>query len=256
MCVPSQHPRLFVFSGGHDGLRQHAQCEDPHLRLQQARPGCLLGRGDRAHPNLAFMCEYTSEPTRDVALYNCDYSPHYDLLTPLDSRLALEGSYHLRPSTLAIQATMEWCASAETVLPSDPVYTYQPQRSPSPQPQLKTTFVTSQVSQTVLESERFGDPVMISPLNFPPCPKGRGRPKQKRQGAPASQKRKGTERDTSLPFSFVPSLLQPYLREEPDKKRGRPAGSKNNAKTATLAVSNRTHADPQFETTFYDSVDI
>ena len=83
MCVPSQHPRLFVFSGGHDGLRQHAQCEDPHLRLQQARPGCLLGRGDRAHPNLAFMCEYTSEPTRSVALYNCDYFPHYDLLTPM-----------------------------------------------------------------------------------------------------------------------------------------------------------------------------
>ena len=38
------------------------------------------------------MCEYTSEPTRSVALYNCDYFPHYDLLTPLDSRLALKGS--------------------------------------------------------------------------------------------------------------------------------------------------------------------
>ena len=83
---------------------------------------------------------------------------------------------------------------------------------------------------TVLESERFGDPVMISHLYFPPCPKGRGSPKQKRQGAPAAQKRKGTEKDTSPPFSFVPSLLQPYLREEPAKKRGRPAGSKNKVK--------------------------
>ena len=91
------------------------------------------------------MCEYTSEPTRSVALYNCDYFPHYDLLTPMDSRLALKGSFHLRPSTLATQATMQCCASAEAVLPSDPVYTYQPQRSPSPQPQSKRTVVTSQV---------------------------------------------------------------------------------------------------------------
>ena len=85
--------------------------------------------------------------------------------------------------------------------------------------------------------------------SFPPYPKGMGRPKQKWQSAPATQK-KGTERDLSPPFPFFPpSSSSSYARSQP-KKRGRPAGSKSKVK-----VSSKVHVS-MFESIFYDSGDV
>ena len=41
-------------------------------------------------PELRFVCEYINFALLDVALYNCDSSPHFDLLVAPDSLLALE----------------------------------------------------------------------------------------------------------------------------------------------------------------------
>ena len=85
-----------------------------------------------------------------------------------------------------------------------------------------------------------------SPLNFPHCVRGRGRPKEKRQGAPRKkvEKRKAPEEDTDT-LSLVPEALRQYLIVPPTNKRGRPAGSKNKAKTHK--TSTRDLADPQFD---------
>ena len=72
------------------------------------------------------MCEFMGRATQDVPVYNCDYSPHYDLLTPPDSSLALEGPMPLRPSVLA-NIVMEWCNTAEQQLvESADLYSYHP----------------------------------------------------------------------------------------------------------------------------------
>ena len=70
-----------------------------------------------------------------------------------------------------------------------------------------------------------------SPLLFPACPRGRGRPKlAKCQGVPLKKqaKRKKPEADC---FNFIDeiSMLAPYRTNssaEPPKKRGRPKGPK------------------------------
>ena len=54
------------------------------------------------------MCKYMGRATQDVPVYNRDYSPHYNLLTPSDSSLALEGPMSLRPSILANSVMEEW----------------------------------------------------------------------------------------------------------------------------------------------------
>ena len=59
----------------------------------------------------------------------------------------------------------------------------------------------------------------ISPMVFPPCPRGRGRPKKKREGGPnlnAKEKRTFMDGEDDL----VP----------PPKKKGRPPGSRNKEK--------------------------
>ena len=62
---------------------------------------------------------------------NCNYSPHYDLLTPSDSSLALEGPMSLRPSVLANSLMEEWCNMSEQQLgESADLYSYQPSGSP------------------------------------------------------------------------------------------------------------------------------
>ena len=73
------------------------------------------------------MCEFMGRATQDVPVYNCDYSPHYDLLTPPDSSLALEGPMPLRPSVLANIVMEEWCNTAEQQLvESADLYSYHP----------------------------------------------------------------------------------------------------------------------------------
>ena len=61
----------------------------------------------------------------------------------------------------------------------------------------------------------------VSPLNFPPCPRGPGRPKQTRTGAPKStKKRKESETEPEEEFSLIPPMLRQYCREEPVTKNG------------------------------------
>ena len=96
-----------------------------------------------------------------------------------------------------------------------------------------------------------------SPLNFPHCVRGRGRPKEKRQGAPRkkAEKRKAPEEN----FETVPEALRQYRIVPPTKKRGQPVGTKNKVKTLsppTHKPSNRDLADPQFNQEFYDEGDI
>ena len=69
------------------------------------------------------MCEFMGRATQDVPVYNCDYSPHYDL--------ALEGPMPLRPSVLANIVMEEWCNTAEQQLvESADLYSYHPSVSP------------------------------------------------------------------------------------------------------------------------------
>ena len=78
-------------------------------------------------PEVNFMCEFMGRATQDVPVYNCDYSPHYDLLTPPDSSLALEGHMSLRLSFLANIVMEEWCNTAEQQLvESADLYSYHP----------------------------------------------------------------------------------------------------------------------------------
>ena len=37
------------------------------------------------------MCEYMGRATQDIPIYKCDYSLHYDLLTPPDSSNSSDG---------------------------------------------------------------------------------------------------------------------------------------------------------------------
>ena len=59
---------------------------------------------------------------------------------------------------------------------------------------IKNNISYRSIFKNSVRNKRFGDPFLIIPPYFPPCTKGTGSPKQKRQGAPATQKRKGTER--------------------------------------------------------------
>ena len=77
------------------------------------------------------MSQYMERATQDLPVYNCDYSPHYNLLTLPDSSLALEGPMSLRPSALADIVMEEWCNTAEQQPgQSADLYSYHPSISP------------------------------------------------------------------------------------------------------------------------------
>ncbi len=107
-------------------------------------------------------------------------------------------------------------------------------------------------------------PVGVSPLNFPPCPWGPGRPRVGRQGAPG-RKVVGKRKASAPPaFNFKPEMLSDYLVPEPPKKRrGQPPGAKNKLKLASFITApetdTRTRADisvdPDSDIVFYDSAD-
>ena len=88
----------------------------------------------------------------------------------------------------------------------------------------------------------------FSPLNFIPCPRGPGRPKNTRQGA-ASLKRKQQEPMESE-------------GQAPKKRRGRPPGAKNKKKNETAGENQdireraENSANPEFSIPFFDSGDI
>ena len=69
----------------------------------------------------------------------------------------------------------------------------------------------------------------LSPLTFPPCPQGSGRPKMRREGAPTKKRKRNAVADGENTSSCLePDMLKKYknINEEPKKKR-RPVGSKN-----------------------------
>ena len=100
----------------------------------------------------------------------------------------------------------------------------------------------------------------ISQVNFPACPKGRGRPKiTKRHGAPIRTNQPEKQKFTTLqeedePFSFVPDCLRQFAFPQPPKKRGRPKGSKNKEQSKRTLVE--TFCYPEAEVTFLDSGDL
>ena len=109
---------------------------------------------------------------------------HYDLLVREDSRLALQGTVSKR-----LEDIMK------------PKLQHVPEQS---------------ISSPALRRLNLVQSHSISPMNFPACPKGRGRPKvTKRQGAPIRtdqpEKRKfTTQQEEEEPFSFVPDCLRKF----------------------------------------------
>ena len=163
----------------------------------------------------------------DICLYLED-SVHYDLLVREDSRLALQGTVSKR-----LEDIMK------------PKLQHVPEQS---------------ISSPALRRLNLVQSHSISPMNFPACPKGRGRPKvTKRQGAPIRtdqpEKRKfNTQQEEEEPFSFVPDCLRQFSIPQPPKKRGRPKGSKNKEQTKRTLVE--TSCDPEADVSFLDSGDL
>ena len=111
----------------------------------------------------------------DICLYLED-SVHYDLLVREDSRLALQGTVSKR-----LEDIMK------------PKLQHVPEQS---------------ISSPALRRLNLVQSHSISPMNFPACPKGRGRPKvTKRQGAPIR-----TDQPEKRKFNTPPVRLQRALK--------------------------------------------
>ena len=183
-------------------------------------------------PLLSSFNPITPGEVADLVLYNED-TVHYDLLVREDSRLAQQGTVPMR---------IEW-------IKKNSLPTFSPPSSLSidcsPQPPSAAA-----VRMGLLQSQG------ISPMNFPACPRGRGRPKlNERQGA-SKIKRKAAvlDEDESTQTSLIPA----------PKKRGRPKGSKNKEKDQ-VSVSQpvrsqrelaESAAEESTESSFIDSGDI
>ena len=174
-------------------------------------------------PYLTYYTNIDCSPVRDVAVYNAN-NCHYDLLVTPDSRLALLGSV---PSRL--NNNVHCTEENENDVLDDVIDIVASPSLKRPQSHLQ-------------------DVPAASPLNFIPCPKGPGRPKNSRQGA-ASTKRKNLESETAN-------------EEPPKKRRGRPPGSKNKKKSdeEVIPTSRRLaedSANPNSSTLpFFDSGDV
>ena len=136
----------------------------------------------------------------DLVLYQEDEA-HYDLLVREDSRLAVKGTVPMRIRSIS-NTSNEQESGTDYIGVSSPCPTL-----PSPSAPLS--------SCPTFKRKQFMESQGISPMNFPPCPRGRGRPKLKeRQGAPATksrgQKRKATNTGESG-FTSLPDLFNPYL---------------------------------------------
>ena len=183
----------------------------------------------------------------DVALYHCDFSPHFDLLTGPDSLLALEGSKSMRETTNEpIDDISRLSFNAEALLTDSVIadYHYHPIGSDLFS---STNDIETESSSTCPKvfnieessaSPRLPPPVATlksdwrpSPLTFPPCPRGPGRPKVRREGAPTKKRKRNAVADGENPSSCLePDMLKKYkknINKENKKKRGRPIGSKN-----------------------------
>ena len=167
----------------------------------------------------------------DALLYHSD-NVHYELLVSKTSTLATQGNVTSRLAAIL----------------NGPEETY-----------------ADEIVELTLE-ERVGEPIPVdhlanqpasfmSPLIFKHCPKGPGRPKKKREGAPVAKKPSKRMRPND------DTELNPIEIEDqpPPKKRGRPKGSKNKpTKKDTIKARDRAEkaADPDQDETFHDSGDI
>ena len=169
----------------------------------------------------------------DLLLYHYD-EVHYDLLLHRDARLAVQGNVPSRLTKILGKKdeSNQHC--------DGPVLREQEQS-------MEVDFITNN----------------FSPMVFKHCPKGPGRPKKTREGAPAFKKplaqtqasKRGLENEDNLEQETLP----------PPKKRGRPKGSKNKPRENTgqpakkaddLKTRAERSADPDNEETFLDSGDV
>ena len=100
-------------------------------------------------------------------------------------------------------------------------------------------------SSTVTEPEEMASPhlrvqqsvtpIGVSPLNFPACPRGPGRPKLTRTGAPKLTKKSSSGSEVTQKKDGQPEKKRKQAESEgepaPKKRRGRPPGSKNKSKS-------------------------
>ena len=96
---------------------------------------------------------------------------------------------------------------------------------------MPTTVADVILSLIVLGLVLISDKAEISPLVFPACPRGPGRPKEKREGAPKISNKRPHEEGSN------------ENDQQPKKRRGRPPGAKNKPKEAQPTMSLRDRAE-------------
>ena len=187
------------------------------------------------------------DPLPNALLYHHD-EVHYELLVHKSSYLAMHGNVSVRLARIGAVDD-----EAELVLD---VVELEEAPEDDDLPDLPGSLARNEVPAS-----------FISPLVFKHCPKGRGRPKKGREGAPTEKrglKRARIQENTAKEASEEPiDIDQPgseQLPPPPPKKRGRPKGSKNkaqpNAKTDNLRTRATKAADPNPDEEYYDSGDI
>ena len=91
-----------------------------HNYMYNRSDGTLDGWTQVTFPDpmiLSSFCTYTDRPALNLTLYNCDSSPHYDLLVTPDSRLATLGSVTMRQNE---STSTDSSISVSSVAPSEP----------------------------------------------------------------------------------------------------------------------------------------
>ena len=145
-----------------------------------------------------------------------------------------EGWYSSQTKTSTISMYWKRCSHTCRYLILDPDHVKVPS---GPAPSILSTPVSVPIS---VASVPISVAPGISPMVFPPCPRGPGRPKIGRQGKPVLKKRKAVViEEPEDAFTTVPDILRPYLLDtEQPKKKGRPPGSKNKAKAKVCKICN------------------
>ena len=210
-------------------------------------------------PVIAAFSEYFDPSITDMFLFHSD-NVHYELFVERNSRLATEGNVPARLLTkLTPQNILEPPSLTTLEEMFDTLDREEAEYDRIVQATPKQTITNHLQSQQECEG--------ISPMTFKPCPRGPGRPKLTRAGAPQSKapkkvgKRPRTDDDDcETPFQVDPPELPRKEAQPPSKKpRGRPKGSKNKQKqsqtktTRERAVEAATADDD--DDPFFDSGD-
>ena len=225
--------------------------------------GNLPPRWSWVYPDPLFIpSSNTYDFIPDALLYHRD-NVHYELLVPKSSSLAKNGNVSSR-LTKILQEPME----EEDVL--DPVIDNNHDTDDEVSVVNFTEFdivnapveyIVNAPIVTASQADIQGDPrTFISPLVFKQCPRGPGRPKRKREGAPNSKATKRARENNN--DDEIGKEPNENVEQPPPRKRGRPKGSKNKTKTVVepakkddLKTRAEKAADPNNEP-FFDSGDI